>query len=105
MARANKAVLAWAFPAVVVALLSGPNLQGAVVGSIAGLVRNDSGIPQMGALVTLLNGEGRILRSVYTNDRGAFVLDELFPGFYGVKVSVPSLLPAIKEKILIQPGV
>lgn len=79
-------------------------LHGAVVGSIAGLVRDDQGIPQIGAAVTLLSAEGASLRRVYTNDRGLFTIGDLFPGFYGVKVSIPHLLPALRERILIRPG-
>ncbi|MBI3666503.1 MAG: TonB-dependent receptor [Acidobacteria bacterium] len=77
---------------------------GAVVGAIAGLVSDERGIPQMGATVLLLNAEGRALRRVYTNDRGAFLIDNLFPGLYAVRVSLHSFLPALKEKILVQPG-
>ncbi len=99
MVKAKRAVLLAA------TLLAAFPLPGAVVGSIAGLVRTEHGLPRMGATVILLSGDGRALRRVYTNDRGGFVIDDLFPGFYGVRVSVPSFLPAIKEKILIQPGV
>jgi len=77
----------------------------AVVGSMAGSVRDDRGIPQMGAAVTLLAGDGRAVRRVFTNDQGNFFIDNLFPGLYGVRVSVPSFLPALRDKILIQPGV
>ncbi|HYM10400.1 MAG TPA: TonB-dependent receptor [Bryobacterales bacterium] len=79
-------------------------LPAAVVGSIAGFVHDDHGLPQMGAAVMLLNADGRSLRRVYTNDRGGFLIDDLFPGFYGVKVSVPAFLPAVKNKILIRSG-
>jgi hypothetical protein len=87
------------------AILPVAPLPAAVVGSIAGFVRNDRGAPQMGATVILLNAEGRALRRIYTDNRGAFVFDELFPGFYGIRVSFPSFLPAIKDRILIQSGV
>ncbi|MBI3695838.1 MAG: TonB-dependent receptor [Acidobacteria bacterium] len=89
----------------VAGLLAGLPLPGAVVGSLAGLVRDDRGIPQMGATVLLLTAEGRNLRRVYTNDRGGFVIDDLFPGLYAIRVSFPSFLPAIKDRILVQSGV
>lgn len=80
-------------------------LSSAIVGSIAGSVTDDHGIPQVRAAVTLLGSDGRALRRVFTNDRGAFVVDNLFPGLYGVRVAVPSFLPALKERIRIEPGV
>ena len=89
----------------VAGLLAGLPLPGAVVGSLAGLVRDDRGIPQMGATVLLLTAEGRSLRRLYTNDRGGFVIDDLFPGLYAIRVSFPSFLPAVKDRILVQSGV
>ena len=80
-------------------------LPSAVVGSIAGSVTDEHGIPQMGAAVTLLGSDGRALRRVFTNDRGAFVVDNLFPGLYGIRVAVPNFLPALKERIRIEPGI
>ena len=96
-ARAPLLLLATAF-------LAAAPLAGTVVGSMSGLVRDDQGVPQIGAMVTLLTPEGRSLRRVYTNERGGFVINDLFPGFYGLQITVPSLLPALKEKILVQPG-
>lgn len=80
-------------------------LSGAVVGSMAGSVTDEHGVPQIGAAVTLLSTDGRPLRRVFTNDRGSFLIDDLFPGLYGVKITVPSFLPALKERIQIEPGV
>jgi hypothetical protein len=79
-------------------------LNGAVVGSIAGSVTDENGLPQIGATVTLLGTDGRMLQRVFTNQNGAFLIDNLFPGLYGVRVSVPSFLPAIREKIRVDPG-
>lgn len=101
MARVKTSVLA----IVLLAFVAGSPLSGAVVGSIAGFVRDDRGMPQMGAAVTLLSADGRALRRVYTNSRGSFEIHDLFPGLYGVRVSFPSFLPALKEKIQIEPGV
>lgn len=80
-------------------------LSGASAGSIGGSVTDDRGIPQIGAAVTLLASDGRSLRRIYTDERGGFLLDNLFPGLYGVRIAVPSFLPALKEKILVEPGV
>ncbi len=80
-------------------------LRGAVAGSIAGSVQDEHGMPQIGATVTLLASDGHALLRVFTNQKGAFLLDNLFPGRYAVRVSVPSLLPALRDKILVEPGV
>lgn len=97
--------MAWSrrVPALFV-ILSALPLSSAVVGSIAGSVTDGHGVPQIGAAVTLLNVDGRPLQRVFTNERGAFVIDNLFPGFYGISVMVPSFLPALKERIRIEPG-
>jgi len=80
-------------------------LSSAIVGSMAGSVTDENGIPQMGAAVTLLSADGRPLRRVFTNDLGSFVINDLFPGLYGLKVTVPAFLPALKERIRIEPGI
>ncbi len=77
----------------------------AVVGSLAGRVTDERGVPQIGATVVLLASDGRTLRRLYTNDGGNFQVDNLFPGLYGIRVMVPSFLPALKERILVEPGV
>ncbi len=73
-------------------------------GSIAGVVRNSSGVPQMGASVFLFNRSERLMKSALTNDRGVFGFGLLAPDVYSVRVSLTSFLPAVKQKIAVQPG-
>jgi hypothetical protein len=73
-------------------------------GSIAGVVRNSSGVPQMGATVFLFNRSERLLGRVMTNDRGLFGFGLLTPDLYSVRVSLASFVPAMKQKIAVQPG-
>jgi len=73
-------------------------------GSIAGIVRNASGIPQMGASVLLFSKYEKLLGRAITNERGAFGFDELSPDLYSVRVSLASFLPAMKDRIAVQPG-
>jgi hypothetical protein len=73
-------------------------------GSIAGVVRNSSGVPQMGASVFLFNRSERLMKSALTNDRGVFGFGLLTPDVYSVRVSLTSFLPAVKQKIAVQPG-
>jgi hypothetical protein len=73
-------------------------------GSIAGVVRNSSGIPQMGATVFLYNRSEKLLARVLTNERGLFGFGLLSPDIYSVRVSLASFVPAVKQKIAVQPG-
>ncbi len=73
-------------------------------GSIAGVVRNSSGVPQMGATVFLFNRSEKLLGSVLTNERGLFGFGLLTPDLYSVRVSLASFVPAVKQKIAVQPG-
>jgi len=73
-------------------------------GSIAGVVRNSSGVPQMGATVFLFNRSEKLLQRVMTNERGLFGFGLLTPDLYSVRVSLASFVPALKEKIAVQPG-
>jgi hypothetical protein len=73
-------------------------------GSIAGVVRNSSGVPQMGATVFLFNRSEKLMERVLTNERGLFGFGLLTPDLYSVRVSLASFVPALKQKIAVQPG-
>lgn len=73
-------------------------------GSIAGEVRNSSGVPQMGATVYLFNRSEKLLGRVLTNERGLFGFAVLPPDVYSIRVSLASFVPAVKQKIAVQPG-
>jgi hypothetical protein len=73
-------------------------------GSIAGFVRDARGIPQMGASVFLFNRSERLIQQAMTNERGIFGFDALAPDLYSVRVSLASFVPAVKQKIAVQPG-
>jgi hypothetical protein len=75
-----------------------------VPGSIAGVVRNASGVPQMGATVFLFNRSEKLLGRALTNERGLFGFGLLTPDLYSVRVSLASFVPALKQKIAVQPG-
>jgi hypothetical protein len=84
----------------------GSTLGAPLAGSIAGFVRNNGGIPQMGASVFLMNRYERVVRQALTNERGIFGFDSLPAGdFYSIRVSLASFVPALKHGISVQPGV
>jgi hypothetical protein len=72
-------------------------------GTISGVVRNSGGIPQMGAAVEIAVAASQGL-IVYTDAKGRFHASGLRPGSYSVKVSAPSFLPAVREKVNLQSG-
>lgn len=72
-------------------------------GAISGYVRNATGDPQMGAVVEILGAANRTL-TVFTDGAGYYIANGLLPGLYTVKVTAPSFLPALREKIGLRPG-
>jgi len=76
---------------------------GAISGAISGYVRDGSGVPQMGAAVEILGSAVQALK-VFTDDRGFYSVASLVPGTYSVKVSAPSFLPSLREKIGVRAG-
>jgi len=73
-------------------------------GSIAGFVRDSAGVPQMGASVLLFDRYERLIQRTLTNERGLFGFESLAPDFYSVRVNLASFVPAMKQKIAVQPG-
>ena len=72
-------------------------------GAISGYVRNDAGTPQMGAVVEILGAANRTL-TVFTDTAGFYTATGLLPGLYSLKVTAPSFLPALREKVGIRAG-
>jgi hypothetical protein len=78
-------------------------VSGAISGAISGYVRDGSGAPQMGAAVEILGSAAQALK-VFTDDHGFYTVASLLPGTYSVKVSAPSFLPTLREKIGVRAG-
>jgi hypothetical protein len=73
-------------------------------GVITGTVRDTSGVPQMGAVVEVLANSAAHTQTVLTDTKGTFTLAGLLPGLYTVKVTAPSFLPTIRERVHLQSG-
>ena len=71
-------------------------------GVISGYVKNAAGVPQMGATVEVLSLGVPI--TARTDASGHYTLKGLLPGLYAIKVTAPSFLPSIREKINLQSG-
>lgn len=87
----------------VIIAVSLPAWAGERPGAISGYVRDASGIPQMGAIVEIVGSAANQL-TVFTDDAGFYDAKDLLPGFYSVKVSAPSFLPALREQVGLHPG-
>jgi len=72
-------------------------------GTISGYVRNASGMPQMGAVVELLNSAAQSL-TVFTNEDGFYSAADLLPGIYNIKVSAASYLPSFRDGLSLRAG-
>ena len=83
--------------------LSLPVWAGERPGAISGYVRNISGAPQMGAVVQILGAANRTF-TVFTDGAGYYAATGLLPGLYTLKVTAPSFLPALREKVGLRPG-
>jgi hypothetical protein len=57
----------------------------------------------MGAVVQILGAANRTF-TVFTDEAGHYTATGLLPGLYTLKVSAPSFLPALREKIGLRPG-
>ena len=73
-------------------------------GAISGYVRNSAGTPQMGAVVQILGAANRTF-TVFTDGAGFYSATNLIPGLYTLKVTAPSFLPGLREKIGLHAGV
>jgi hypothetical protein len=71
---------------------------------MAGIVRNSSGVPQIGASVLLYNRSEHLMKRALTNERGIFGFGLLPANMYSVRVSLANFVPAVRQKIAVQPG-
>jgi hypothetical protein len=83
--------------------LSLPVWAGERPGIISGYVRTATGNAQMGAVVQILGAANHTL-TVFTDGAGHYYASGLLPGFYTLKVTAPSFLPTLRERIGLGPG-
>jgi hypothetical protein len=74
-----------------------------VPGKLAGVVRDSSGTPQLGASVELIPEAAGLAgtRGFLTNMQGSFSGDKLAPGFYSVRVTLAGFLPTLEKHVRI----
>lgn len=71
--------------------------------SISGYVRSATGVPQMGAMVEVLGSAVQTFK-VFTDENGFYSASGILPGVYNLKVSAPSFLPALRERVGLHAG-
>lgn len=71
--------------------------------SISGYVKNSAGMPQMGAVVELLSAASESVK-VFTNESGFYRAAGLLPGVYDIRVSAPTFLPSLRERVSLRAG-
>ncbi|MGB6132149.1 MAG: carboxypeptidase-like regulatory domain-containing protein [Acidobacteriaceae bacterium] len=72
--------------------------------SVAGVVRDSRGTPQISALVELLRPDFTVAKQVYTDDRGRYRIGGIGPGVYEVKASGALFLPTMRENLEVIAG-
>jgi Carboxypeptidase regulatory-like domain len=75
---------------------------GASPGSVSGIVRDSSGVPQIGAVVQLLRPDQSVITVVYTSSKGAYTFSDVLPGRYSVKAMGTSYLPSLRENVRVR---
>ena len=75
-------------------------------GVLSGIVKDNSGNPLTGVLVTLMEGRfhSQIHRMVVTNNNGRFEILNLMPGLYSLQVNGADHTPLLKSGIRILSG-
>lgn len=73
-------------------------------GNLLGSVVDSVGTPQMGASVALYDRYQRLVRRTLTSGEGRFGFAGLPPEQYSIRISIPSLIPATREKIAVRAG-
>ena len=101
---ALKGVLPLVAAGLAAALSAPPAAHAQLRGSLGGLISNHAGVPQMGALVTLLTPDGSEARKAYSNAEGTFEFANLLPGVYGIQVALAQFSPAARSGLTVKAG-
>jgi len=80
-------------------------------GSLAGVVSDNKGVPLMGATVMVIGPTAfateaarQTVEHMVTDAHGRFTIAHLVPGWYSLKVSSPTRLPAMRNGIRVEAG-
>ena len=71
-------------------------------GSVAGVVRDAAGTPQIGIVVELLRADSTLAARVFTDSRGSYSIASVLPGQYALKAMGSSFIPTLKQNLRIR---
>jgi hypothetical protein len=71
-------------------------------GSVAGVVRDVSGVPQIGIAVELLRSDSTLAARVFTDRKGAYSISSILPGQYSLKAMGEDFIPTLKANLRIR---
>ena len=74
----------------------------AAPGSVTGVVRDSSGVPQIGAVVQLLRPDLSVIASCLHQQQGHLFIQDVLPGQYAVKAMGASFLPSLRENVRVR---
>jgi hypothetical protein len=82
------------------------NKAASTLGKLSGLVRDSSGVPQLGATVAVLSETPGVAATYQflTNSEGVFNGEKLAPGSYTLRVTLAGFLPFLEKHIQISPN-
>jgi Carboxypeptidase regulatory-like domain len=86
---------------VLVGLAAAP-VHGAGPATVSGVVRDSSGVPQIGTVVQLLKPDMSLVASAYTDRKGYFSFSTILPGSYAVKAMGALYLPSLRENVRVR---
>jgi Carboxypeptidase regulatory-like domain len=71
-------------------------------GSVAGVVRDAAGTPQIGIVVELLRADSTLAARVFTDRKGDYSIASVLPGQYALKAMGSSFIPTLKQNLRIR---
>ena len=71
-------------------------------GSVAGVVQDAAGTPQIGAVVELLRADSSLAARAFTDRKGAYFIASVTPGKYALKAMGSSFIPTLKQNLRIR---
>lgn len=101
--KLNAALLIAGFTAAA-QVVSAADFQDVFAGALLGRVSDSSGVPQMGAAVFLYDRYQNLVRKSITGLDGRFGFPALPPDSYSVRVSLPRLFPAVRNRVEVKAG-
>jgi hypothetical protein len=72
--------------------------------AVSGVVRDNHGTPQMGALIELLSADAATVASTLTDDHGRYIIPAVLPGKYQLRATAAFLVPLTRGNLRLQAG-